>query len=94
MRKLTDAEVTIELGRMSGAWPYRNVLPLKNLYATGDQRIGVLWRDSDGAVRPVVYYVDLFTIISNKIKTPEECEFPRRAFENLEALVRAGWVGD
>jgi hypothetical protein len=97
VRTLTDAEVTIELGRMSGAWPYGNVLPVKNLYSgdhAGSQRIGVLWKDSEGAIRPVVYYVDIFTIVTNKIKTPEECDFPRRAFENLEALVRSGWVGD
>jgi hypothetical protein len=93
MRTLTDAEVAREVALfLETPWPYGHRCPVKNLY-TG--RIGTIFRALDsGRIVTHVFCTNVFRSIE---RTPQQLRdegIEIQEFESVEAMVRAGWVGD
>lgn len=79
-RRLTSEEIDQEVQDITTRpWPHNSVLPVKNLY---DRRLGAIFRTHDGGPETIIAEI----IFPDNTKPV--------AFENLRAMVEAGWVAD
>lgn len=59
---------------------------MKNLYNTD---LGFIVANERGIPQPTVYEENLFTVQVNKLD-----DLPKKTFDTIPAMVKAGWVGD
>jgi hypothetical protein len=91
MRMLTEAEQAQEVTRIHGAWPGgRALLFMKNLYTS---KLGFIVRRA-GETLPTVYKDCNFLQLLKAIQEDQVHTLPQEAFDSVEKLVHAGWVGD
>lgn len=80
-RRLTEEEIEQEIRDIeTRPWPHNSVLPVKNLY---DRRVGAIFRTYDGGPETIQPEVTLL----DKTQDPVP-------YDNLRAMVVAGWVAD
>lgn len=93
MRRLTDEQVLEERELIAKVadWPLWPLLPVKNLYRKGDDRIGVMLARELEPCR--VHLTNLLTLrvgpLEEQLEGVNSIEYP-----TIEDAVRDGWVGD
>lgn len=91
MRTLTEAEQSEEVTRIHGPWPGGSaMLFMKNLYTS---KLGFMVRRA-GETLPTVYKDCNFLQLLKAAEENQVHTLPQEAFDSIESMVRAGWVGD
>jgi hypothetical protein len=93
--QLSDEEVAKEVSLIQGeaSWPWWPWLPLKSIadLAPGERRELACLFSPEQADVITIYYLNVWDLAKDPLLVKSA---PKESFESVEALVRAGWIGD
>lgn len=103
---LTEEQIAEEVRMidMEAGWPVWPVLPVKNIHRGAqdyprDKEVGItraIYGLGDREPKNLsrrIYFINLFELKTGTLG-PQLQDVPFEDFENTEAMVRAGWIGD